>query len=387
MRQKGSWHMDIVILGGGVIGLTLANLLVKQTDHNVTIVSPRSQEIDRYSALTHASTNVFSYLGIWQHILATNPGVYNKMHLSDDVTKAMINIDAHDFGASQLGYIVNNRLLAEVLFTNLQCTRVEFVDGLATGMVEDAQTISVLVDNARIDADLVLGADGVNSWLRKKLAVSCYNYAYQHSALVATIKLPGDHNNTARQIFYPDGPLAFLPLGERDLCSIVWSTSPQHAEKLMHMSEPAFAEQLNALAISSKRFCFPLRMQHVEQYIGKKWALLGDAAHVIHPLAGQGMNLGLLDAAVLAECLQDVNNANLYKALRIYERVRKSHNWQMIGLMEFCKRLFSINYGILNTARGFGMRAIDRFNPAKTLLAKVGMGVYGELPLSARGYL
>lgn len=379
--------MDIVILGGGVIGLTLANLLLKYTYHNITVVSPLQSDSDRYSALTTASKNIFMDLGIWQQVLDRGVGLYDKMHLQDYPTKAVININAHDFGAPELGHIVNNKVLGQVLYRSLQGTRVKFIEGIATDLVDCAGKKTVITNNNQITADLLIGADGGNSWLRSQLSIYCYNYSYKHNAIVATVRTSGEHDNTATQIFYPDGPLAFLPLVDKNLCSIVWSTTTLHADKLMQMNDLDFAERLNVEEICSKRFCFPLHMKHVEQYVGNDWALVGDAAHVIHPLAGQGMNLGLLDVASLAENLSNVNISNLYRALRTYERERKTRNWEMIGLMEFCKRLFASKNPIVSSARGVGMRVLDRFNPAKNIFTKIGMGVYGELPVIARGYL
>lgn len=379
--------MDIVILGGGVIGLTLANILIKDTSHSVAVVSPVQRDVDRYSALTFASKNIFSDIGIWRQVINNGVGVYDKMHLQDYSTKTVVNINAHDLGAPDLGHIVNNKVLGQILYSNLQGTRVKFIQGIATELVDNSGKKTVIANDSKIKADLIIGADGSNSWLRRQLAIACYNYAYHHNAIVATVRTPVEHGNTATQIFYPDGPLAFLPLADKDLCSIVWSTTPSHAEKLMQMSNQSFAEQLNVKEICSQRFCFPLYMQHVERYVGNDWALVGDAAHVIHPLAGQGMNLGLLDAASLAESLCDLSDTHLYSALRKYERIRKSRNWEMISLMEFCKRLFASKNPIVSGMRGFGMRALDRFKPAKGIFTKVGMGVYGEMPVIARGYL
>lgn len=379
--------MDIVVLGRGVIGLTLASLLEKQTEHNITVVSPSKHEAARYSALTYASKNIFTYLGIWEEVLNSDVGMYHKMHLYDAKTQAAIDIDAYEFGASELGHIVNNKLLSDVLYRRLQDTRVNFIDGFATELAHGIQKSKFLVNDQMLSADLLLGADGGNSWLRKSLDIPSYNYSYQHNALVATVELHSEHYNTAKQIFYPAGPLAFLPLSTPNMCSIVWSTNPEHAQTLMQMTEEEFAEEINVAALHSKRFCFPLNMKHVTQYVGSNWALLGDAAHVIHPLAGQGMNLGLLDAATLAEKLQNASLNNLYNYLRAYERARKGYNWGMIGLMEFCKRTFGSKNKAFNTVRSVGMHALNKFMPAKNLISKIGMGVYGELPLSARGYL
>lgn len=374
--------MDIVILGGGVVGLTLANLLAKQRNYRIAIISPTAVPDRRYSALNHASKNIFKHLQVWDQIIATPPGMYDQMYLWEEGSATEITIRATELGATELGHIVHNSVLLNCLENNLQdVTRIE---GMAAKIEHAADHVKIQVNDQIITTKLVIGADGANSWLRQQLQIENYNWDYKHQAIVATVRLHEPHANTAKQKFSTLGPLAFLPLADQYTCSIVWSTAPDHAAWLMQLSDQEFAAELKVAALCSPRSSFTLQMLHAKSYTAPRAVLVGDAAHVIHPLAGQGMNLGLLDAATLAECLDGSVDPGANGVLRKYERWRKTNTWGMIALMEGCKRIFETHNPIINAARNFGMQAIDQAQPVKNLLAKVGMGVLGEMPQSAR---
>lgn len=377
--------MDIIILGGGVVGLTMANLLAQQHKYRITLISPPVAQDQRYSAINHASSSIFKQLGVWDHILATPPGVYDQMYLSDEQSGAEITLRASDLGTAELGHIINNQTIINSLTKDLPNLR--FIEGMAQQIEQQHDGVKICVNDQEILGKLVIGADGANSWLRRQLQIQDYNWDYQQAAIVATVEMHAPHANTARQRFTPEGPLAFLPLAAPNLCSIVWSTTPNKAATLMQMSEPEFAAELEVAKICTPRIKFPLRMQHAQHYTAPRAVLIGDAAHVIHPLAGQGMNLGLLDAATLAECLEQVADPGALRVLRKYERRRKTQTWSTIALMEGCKRLFETRNPVINTLRSFGMQTLDKFIPGKNILAKVGMGVLGELPTSTRSYV
>jgi 2-octaprenylphenol hydroxylase len=214
---------------------------------------------------------------------------------------------------------------------------------------------------------------------------------------VATVRTAEPHGETARQRFLPEGPLAFLPLGESHTCSIVWSTGHAHAEALLALDdsefraelESAFGSALGAVSEVGPREGFPLRMRHAEHYVVERVALAGDAAHTIHPLAGQGVNLGLLDAAALAEVLLAAAAAGRdpggLATLRRYERWRRGDNLLMIAAMEGFKRLFAGSLPPLAWARNLGLEITDRLPPLKSLFMRRALGLGGDLPRLARG--
>jgi 2-octaprenylphenol hydroxylase len=243
---------------------------------------------------------------------------------------------------------------------------------------------------------LVVGADGANSWLREKSTIPLTFWDYQHHALVATIKTELPHEHCARQIFTPDGPLAFLPLFEQNLCSIVWSVSPEKAQQLKSLSAVEFNKQLsrnfdNRLGLcelQSERFSFPLRMRYARDFAKHRIALIGDAAHTIHPLAGQGVNLGLLDAVSLGQTIEqniaEEKDIGLYKNLRYFERWRKTEAAQMIASMELLKQLFAGDNPMQKALRDVALVFTDQVSPLKTSFIKQAMGLSGELPLLAK---
>jgi len=390
--------MDVIILGGGIVGLTMANLLAHDTDLSITLVEAKAPSLDwdnstydlRCSAIARASLNIFKHIQVWDNIVADRVGMYDKMQIWDSSSKETLNFAAADMAEPDLGHIVENRVMQRALRNNLsKFSSVTICSGLAHKLQQIDNGVELYIDDYKYAAKLIIGADGADSWLRAASNISTHGWNYKQSALVATIKSQLPHNKTARQRFSADGPLAFLPLADSNLSSIVWSSSPERIKYLMQLApnefcsslESEFAFKLGALELQGERAYFPLRMLHAKDYIQQRVALIGDAAHVIHPLAGQGMNLGIMDAAVLAEVLQDalLNNIDIgrHSVLRKYERWRKGHNLSMIAIVEAFKQshtlLTSINMGLFNKA-----------HLAKKCMVRFAMGVTGDIPDSAK---
>ena len=247
-----------------------------------------------------------------------------------------------------------------------------------------------------LTAKLVVGADGANSWLRQHVDIPLTHWDYGHSALVANIRCDEPHLQTARQIFRPDGPLAFLPLAEKDLCSIVWSLPPEQALALCDASDEVFNQHLTAAfdhrlglcCVEGERQAFPLKMRYAQDFVRERVALVGDAAHTIHPLAGQGVNLGLLDAAALAQEIiglwQAEKDIGKQVNLRHYERWRKAEAAKMITAMQGFKTLFDGANPAKKLVRDLGMLFANKAPGVKDEFMRRALGLSGELPQLAR---
>ncbi len=250
----------------------------------------------------------------------------------------------------------------------------------------------VHLDDGRIlSTRLLIGADGAQSRTRELAGIATFEHDYRQAGVVAHMACERDHRATARQRFLADGPLALLPLPGRRV-SIVWSTTPEHARELCSCDEGAFSQAvtaasegvLGALCLDSQRASFPLRALHAREYTRPRLALVGDAAHVVHPLAGQGVNLGFLDAATLAGVLGDAMAAGEdigdHYVLRRYERWRKGENLATIAALDGLKRLFGARHPLVHGLRRTGLAAVNRLGPVKQRLARRAMGLSGDLP-------
>lgn len=391
---------DLTIIGGGMVGLTLAASLAK-SNLNIAIVENNlptelsELPASRVSAISAASRSVFEQYGVWQHINAQRITPYSSMYVWEKDSFGKIEFNAQQVNAKELGYIIENEQIQHALSTVVQeQENVTFYapDKLTNIAIGDGEAWLTLDSGKNITTKLVVGADGANSWLRNRVDIPLTHWDYNHHALVATIKTDLAHEYCARQVFTPDGPLAFLPLFDKELCSIVWSVSPEKAKQLQALSVTEFNKQLtrtfdNRLGfceLQSERHCFPLKMRYARDFAQHRIALVGDAAHTIHPLAGQGVNLGLLDAVSLAQCLLENSQADkdigLYSNLRQFERWRKTEAAQMVASMEILKQLFHGDNPVQKTVRDLALILTDNLDPLKKQFIKQAMGLSGELP-------
>ncbi len=400
-----SEHYDVLIVGAGMVGATLACALAGSSLRVAVLegIAPRdvraADPVDlRVSAITRASRNIFTALDAWEGMLARRVSPYREMHVWDAGGDGVIHFDSADVGEAELGHIVENRVVQIALWDRLQ--RADNVSlycpAACAELRREAGHISVRLEDGRLlSARLVVGADGAQSRVRRFARIPVHGWQYDQHGVVATVRTERSHRETAWQRFLPDGPLAFLPLHD-GRCSIVWSTSPGHAATLLAMEDAVFCEELTRafaatlgrIAATSERAAFPLHLQHAERYVTVGLALIGDAAHTVHPLAGQGVNLGILDAAALAEVLLDARAAGKDHAslavLRRYERWRKGHNLLMMASMDGFKRLFGSDWWPLRAARNAGLTLTDRLSPVKHLIMAQAMGRGGDLPRLAR---
>ena len=397
---------DVAVVGGGMVGAALACGLAQQ-GFKVALLELREPvdawPLDSYdlrvSAITRASQHIFEHLHAWQGMLEKRATPYNRMQVWDATGSGRIQFDAADIAEPELGHIIENRIIQRSLWDQLQqLDRVQIicparVEALATD--ENCNSVLSMEDGRQLHVSLVVAADGANSTLREMAGIGTRGWPYDQTAVVATVRAEHGHQDTAWQKFMPTGPLALLPTG-KELFSIVWSTSPQQASELLEMPEHEFnalltqasEHRLGELTLLGQRGAFPLKLQHADTYIKPGLALVGDAAHVIHPLAGQGVNLGLLDAATLVDVLVEARTRKRtlgsFSNLRRYERARMGDNLIMQGAMDGFKRLFSNQLLPLKLIRNLGLGMVDHATPVKHMIARQALGTSGELPTLAR---
>ncbi|MFW5425956.1 MAG: UbiH/UbiF/VisC/COQ6 family ubiquinone biosynthesis hydroxylase, partial [Methylophagaceae bacterium] len=310
-----SQHYDVIIVGGGMVGATLAVALAEQSSLNIAIVEAfepqpitESDKADlRVSALTRASEILFKNLGIWQHLIPSRISQFTDMEVWE-TQSSTLHFDSADIGEPLLGYIVENRHIQQACLA--RCKQLHNITLLCPAKPKAfSEQGLVLEDGQILTAELVVGADGARSLLREWADIDTHGWDYQQTAVVCTVTTKQSHQNTAWQRFLSEGPLAFLPLADPYQCSIVWSNSTEEAKLLCELEDEhfntaiskAFGNKLGEIIEISARASFPLKLRHADHYVEIGFALVGDAAHTIHPLAGQGVNIGLLDAATLAE--------------------------------------------------------------------------------------
>lgn len=381
---------QVLVLGGGIVGLSAA-LAMAQRGQSVAIIDSGLFKVDdlgtdiRVYAINKASQTLLMNLGAWQHLDALRISPYSHMHVWEAVHGAHIDFDSRVVAAPNLGYIMEESVLKKALLkqislqTNIHLFPESFVEKIET----EGHGVSLSTQQQTWTGQLLMIADGANSPARQKLKVPLTTWSYEHHALVATVAVEKPHQQTAYQVFHPDGPLAFLPLVDPHHCSIVWSTNQSKINKLMTFADQEFNDaltqasgnQLGQVKIISTKHQFPLRMRHVKQYAGKRWLLLGDAAHTIHPLAGLGLNIGLADVGSWIQCLNTANvKLSSQKALGAYQRERKHAVWQIILLMEGFKRLFSNSFTPFVTFRSLGLSLCNELTPLKRFFIQQASG-------------
>jgi len=393
---------DVVVVGAGVTGLTVAALL-SQNSHShrlrVTLVdaAPRPiHKVDddvalRVSAIATGSAQLLDSVGAWSYVRSTRVSAYECMRVWDESGiaegSATLRFDAADFAVSQLGFIVENALVQHAILDVLDDTNVELVfESPIKAMQQKGHRYRVQLESGRIvDADLVIGADGARSFVRQCVGIGTRDFPYGQTAFVTHLLPEESHRNTAWQRFLQDGPLGMLPLSDGRI-SVVWSTHDALADRAMSASDEDLGEILSEasdyvlgnLKVAGPRGAFPLCARHAKQYVIPGIALIGDAAHSVHPLAGQGANLGLQDAATLAgvidQALGNAEHPGDRPVLRRYERSRKGENATMLHLMTGLNRLFATDSVLVRELRATGMRLFSYSGPIKNHAVKVALG-------------
>jgi 2-octaprenylphenol hydroxylase len=396
---------DVVVSGAGMVGAAFASLLAT-TEHGknlrIAVLEARpfvmpdlSESFDpRVVALTAVSRELLEDTGAWEQIAARRVCPYQRMEVWEADGTGHIEFDCAEIRQPSLGHIVENALVVEALWQRLEALENVTLLCPATVVDLDRQPEGVaisLADGSIINTKLLAAADGAQSKVRELCGLQLRQWEYGHHAIVATVTTEKNHDFTARQRFLPEGPLAFLPLqtetGDCHQCSIVWSQQADVAEQLMALDDDAFCETLtragenclgNVVAVD-KRYKIPLKQRHAVDYVVPGVALMGDAAHTIHPLAGQGVNLGFQDVIVLVEEVERAVSRGLSPgdmwALGRYQRRRKPHNLGTMAVMEGFKRLFEKQPLPVRLLRNDGMNTVNRLGPIKNLMVRQAMGL------------
>jgi 2-octaprenyl-3-methyl-6-methoxy-1,4-benzoquinol hydroxylase/2-octaprenylphenol hydroxylase len=393
MSRRG--ELDAIVVGGGAIGAALGAALARD-EFEVALVEARApkpwraeDDVDlRVVALAADARQLFEQLGVWSSIANARVGPYRRMHVWDATAPGALTFDAADNGDAALGWIIENRLIQHALWQAVERTRNARVicpGEVASIASEDDGVEAVLADGTRLRARVAIAADGAESPVRAMLGIDANGRDYAQRGLVANVTTARSHEQTAWQRFLPTGPLAFLPLAD-GRCSIVWTLPDAEAARVLALDDAAFRAELGAafdfrlgeITATTARAAFPLRLRLADRYVSGRVVLAGDAAHVVHPLAGQGMNLGFRDVACLARVLRDArergSDIGAAHVLRRYERERRSENTLAARGLDAIERLFTANDPVTPAVRGAGLSIVDRFAPLRHAFASIAAG-------------
>ncbi len=389
-------NYDVVIVGGGIVGLTLANMLVG-SDFSVAVID-RSRPVSvtdkatdiRVSAINRAAAQAFMSMQVWPY-LCKRYCAYQQMRVWDTTGPGQIHFDAADSGLPELGFIIENSVLVQALHLaleqaeNIQLYCPQTIDSITQTDERTFSHLLTLHDGLQLTASLLVAADGARSSVRDNAGIGFVHHSYQQQGLVCTVATEKSHQHTAWQCFQPTGPLAFLPLFNAH-SSIVWSLDDDRVQQVITLNDEDFSRalaqasdyQLGAIKTVSERKLFPLAHGHASTYVQHGLALVGDAAHSIHPLAGQGANLGIADAICLAEVIQQAKKAGrqwyAQHTLLKYQRQRKLENRLMENAMTGFKVLFGQNNPLLAECRNAGLNLVDHLPLIKNRFIRRALG-------------
>jgi len=410
--QESQTDYDIVIAGGGMVGASLACALGNHAlrvamieAHNQNLNTPPSYD-DRAIALSYGTAQIFRALNLWEP-LAAKAAAIKQIHVSERGHIGVTRIDHREEQVDALGYVITARDLGQVLygalssFNNLHILQPAQLRGL--DFDENAAQASVILnpDTTRATAQacrckLLVAADGGGSSVRRLLNIDTQHYDYRQTAITANVSISRPHNNMAFERFTAQGPLALLPM-QGDRCSLVWTRQTTVADSLLALSDKEFLQQLQQefgnrlgrFTRAGQRSAYPLQLLKATTQVQKRVALIGNAAHTLHPIAGQGFNLGMRDVATLAQIIIDHHAAGrdigLLQTLQLYQQWRQQDQQRIIGFTDSLVKLFSNRFAPLALTRNLGLIATDIFPPLKHALAKHTMGMAGKLPRLARG--
>jgi 2-octaprenyl-6-methoxyphenol hydroxylase len=408
-QVKRTIETEVLVIGGGMAGMTLGNALAG-AGVAATVVDSSTQDAlldagydGRASAIAWGSAQVFKGIGLWPH-LEPEAGPILDIRVADGTVERgpsmlFLHYDHADIGDDPFGYMIENRATRRGLFEQargldglelLAPARVASLDRAAGGVEAE------LKDGTRIRARLAVGAEGRQSPTRDSAGIAVSYLDYSQTAIVCTVAHECEHEGVAVEYFLPSGPFAMLPMTDRRM-NIVWTERGALAPGFMALDDAAFMTELRLrfgdwlgdIELTGPRFAYPLSLQHAARYTDRRLALIGDAAHGIHPIAGQGLNLGLRDVAALAEAIMDARRLGLDigggDVLGRYERWRRFDTVLLAGVTDALNRLFSNDIPPVRLARDLGLAAVDRLPPLKKFLMRHAMGAVGDLPRLVRG--
>ncbi|HEX7046003.1 MAG TPA: 2-octaprenyl-6-methoxyphenyl hydroxylase [Gammaproteobacteria bacterium] len=395
---------DILIAGGGMVGAALAAAL-RSTGIRVTVVEAVPQRApsqpsfdDRSTALAWTSRRILEALDAWA-ALAEDAYPIEHVHVSQQRRFGVTRLHAMEENLPALGYVIPNRALGRVLVSSMQdAANVEFLSpAKVTGIQQDKECITADIESGekqhQITARLLVVADGARSPLRDMLGISARRWNYGQSAIVCNLETERDHGNVAFERFTPEGPMALLPLGARRAALVLVERS-DIVEDVMALDDAAFlarvqkrfCTRLGALQRAGRRDTYPLALVTAERQVADRAVILGNAAHSLHPIAGQGFNLSLRDVAVLAEVIAaNADDPGAVDALDEYARWRRRDQRNVVAFTDLLNRLFGIPFGLAAHARGLGLLGMDLFPGLRREFSRHAMGRAGKLPRLARG--
>jgi 2-octaprenyl-6-methoxyphenol hydroxylase len=405
--MAGDAKRDVVIGGAGFAGLALAIALRQALGEGfaVTVADPAlgaAQSKDpRASAIAAAARRLFEAIEVWDAV-ADEAQPMLDMVVTDSKLENAVRPTFLTFGGEveegePFAHMIENRLLVDALVAKAGALGVDLRATAVKGFANTAKTVDVeLADGSEISARLLVGADGARSSIREQAGIASHGWNYDQSAIVCTVAHERDHHGRAEEHFLPAGPFAILPLtGKR--CSIVWTERRQDAERIVALPDAEFHDelekrfglQLGDIRVIGPRRAFPLGLFTARSFIGERLALVGDAAHVIHPIAGQGLNMGLRDVAALAEAVADAARLGLdiggWQVLERYQRWRRFDTMTMGVATDGLNRLFSNSSDALRLIRDIGLGLVERMPPLKRLFIREAAGFTGEVPKLLRG--
>jgi 2-octaprenyl-6-methoxyphenol hydroxylase len=397
------YEYDLVIVGGGIIGLTLAAAL-KDSGLRVLLIEAKVSSAAVSKGQAYAvhmlSSLIYQGIGVWDKMLP-EIAKYCHVRLSDADYSEVVEFATEDIGTPELGYVAEHQALLQPLQEFVQnCPNVTYLcpaEVINTQYQKDIVTIDIKIAEQlqTVKSKLVVAADGARSPIRQAAGIKTHGWKYWQSCIVAFVKPEKPHNNTAYERFWTSGPFAILPLpGNR--CRIVWTAPHEEAQALCALNDQQFlaelsrryGDQMGKLELLGDRFIFQVQLMQSDRYVLPRLALIGDAAHNCHPVGGQGLNLGIRDAAALAQVIQaaqavgeDIGNV---KVLKRYERWRKLENLTILGFTDLLDRIFSNNFLPLVVVRRLGLWFLRRVPMLKVFMLKLMIGLKGRTPELAK---
>ncbi len=396
---------DILICGGGLVGASLA-LALSQLELDVALVeatpfgSAGQPSFDeRTTAISNGTQRIFSALDVWP-LIERSATPIERIHVSDRGRFGFVRIEAREQGLTQLGFVIVNRIMGEALWRRLQESTLKiYAPANVATLTHDRERQTVtLVSGEVLTAKLVIAADGAHSMAREAAGISATHRDYEQTAVIANVASQKFHNRVAYERFTPEGPIAMLPLTDARV-GVVWVLSPENAADVLRLNDSdfiaglqsAFGLRLGRFTQVGKRFSYPLALTQADRHVAERLAVVGNAAQGLHPIAGQGFNLGLRDAACLAEVLADAKRENLAfdpgddAVLRRYAEWRGDDRKGIVDFTDNLVTLFSKRAGPLRALRNAGMLLFDLSPQAKDYLAQLSLGAAGRIPRLARG--
>jgi len=418
MTDKNDIDFDLIIIGGGLVGASLACALSQaELSLRIAIVEafPFKSDDTKYQpafdarsvALSYTSKQVFEGIGLWSSINKLGVAAIKKIHISDRGHAGVTRLNAEDENIDALGYVVETRVIGKALFDTLK--KQKNITLIAPAKLKDFD-LTTEKASARIEIDgkdkvltakLLVAADGDDSMVRRLSGVRIRSREYDQAAVIANIATDQPHNNRAFERFTDSGPLALLPMAatqdEKNRYSLVWTINRSEQEEMMSWDDKTFllklkerfGERAGQFLQVSQRHVYPLSLMRAREHVRERLAIIGNAAHTLHPVAGQGFNLGLRDVAALSQVIIDTLHENKdigdLSNLKIYADWRHRDHIQTAMATDGLVRLFSNNFLPLAALRNLGLLVVDLVPPLKKVFARHAMGFVGKLPRLARG--